>query len=330
MAKPMAEMMPDFLVIGAPKAGTTSLYHYLCQHPEVFMSPNKEPHFFAFEGAQPNFEGPGDDRAWLNAHSVVTLSDYQQLFAAAQAGQKRGEASTMYLYVKESCDHIRHYIPEVKMIAILRHPVDRAYSHYVHMRRDGREWETNFEQALAKEPERIQKNWSPAMHYRQVGLYYNQIQRYLKTFDSEQIKIYLYDDLVEKPQAIYRDIFEFIGVDPNIEIDTSARYNATSAIRKHKMLHDFLLNPNGVKAALRKVIPAHIRKPLSAKVYRKNATMVQPLSDASRSKLTASFEPEILRLQDLIGRDLSCWLETESSFSQDSKKLAGSVNVSSS
>ena len=227
-------------------------------------------------------------------------------------GRSGGEASTMYLYLKGSCDRIHHHVPTVKLIAILRHPVDRAYSHYVHMRRDGREWESDFEQALGLEAERIENNWSPALHYRQVGLYSKQLQPYLQTFDSQQIKVYLYDDLVNEPEKVYRDIFNFIGVEQHIKLDTSARYNTTSAIRKNKILHDFLINPSGLKSALRKVIPAHVRKPLSAKVYRKNATAVQPLSDDLRDKLTVSFESEILRLQDLIDRDLSHWLKLSS------------------
>lgn len=303
----MAQKMLDFLIIGAPKAGTTSIYHYLRQHPQIFMSPNKEPHFFAFEGSQPNFQGPRDDRAWLNTRSVVELDKYQQLFAEAKPDQKWGEASTMYLYMKESCDRIHHYNPQTKLIAILRQPVDRAYSHYIHMRRDGREWASNFKTAMSKEAERIQMNWSPAMHYRQVGLYHDQIQRYLREFGPAQVKVYLYDDLVNEPQALYRDLFDFIGVDC-VEIDTSTRHNTTKAIRRNKLLHDFLVNPNGIKTALKKVVPASIRQPLSAKVYQRNSTAVQPLSEDLRQELTASFESEILQLQDLIDRDLSHWL----------------------
>lgn len=305
----MAKTMPDFLVIGAPKAGTTSLNHYLSQHPQIFMSPNKEPHFFAFEGNQPNYQGPADDRAWLNTKSVIDLADYQQLFAEATAGQMCGEASTMYLYLEESCDRIHHYLPQIKLIAFLRNPVERAYSHYKHMRRDGREWETDFSQALKKEAERVEQGWAPAWHYRQVGLYHDQLQRYLEKFDTKQLKIYLYDDLLQDPQAVYRSIFEFLEVNPIFEVDTAARYNTTSVVRKNKKLHNFLMNPSGLKTALSKVIPAHIRKPLSAKVYRRNAAPIQPLSNSLRRELTSTFEPEILRLQALINRDLTGWLQ---------------------
>ncbi|MEL6350369.1 MAG: sulfotransferase [Cyanobacteria bacterium J06627_28] len=307
----MLQSMPDFLILGAPKAGTTSLYHYLSQHPQIFMSPNKEPHFFAFEGAMPTFQGPGDEQAWLNMLSVVALEAYQQLFERAKPGQKRGEASTMYLYLEESCDRIHYYLPQVKLIAFLRNPVDRAYSHFKHMRRDGREWEKDFRTALAREPERISQGWAPAWHYTQVGLYHNQLQRYLEKFSSEQVRIYLYDDLLKSPETIYRDLFDFIGVDADWTVDTSKRYNTTSVARKNKVLHDFLMKPNALKTALRQIIPAHIRKPLSAKMYRKNATAIQPLSMTHRLELIQRFEPEILRLQELLGRDLSDWIKTE-------------------
>ncbi|MEL6604276.1 MAG: sulfotransferase [Cyanobacteria bacterium J06614_10] len=308
----MAQTMPDFLIIGAPKSGTTSLYHYLAQHPQIFMSPNKEPHFFAFEGEQPNFTGSGDDQAWINTRSVVTLPAYQQLFSAAEPGQKCGEASTMYLYLEKSCDRIFHHLPNVKLIAFLRHPVDRAYSHYKHLRRDGREWEGDFGIAMEKEAKRIQQNWSPAWHYRQIGLYSEQIKRYQYKFSPEQLQIYLYDDLLKNPQAVYRSIFKFIGVDADIDIDVSQRHNTTTAVRKNKLLHDFLIKPNGLKTVLRQVIPAQIRQPLSAKVYRKNATTIPSLSASQRAELTCQFESDILRLQDLIKRDLSQWLSSSS------------------
>lgn len=304
----MAGRLPDFLIIGAPKSGTTSLYHYLTQHPQIFMSSNKEPYFFAFEGSRPTFCGPGDEQAWINAQSVVNLSDYQQLFTKARDDQQCGEASTMYLYVKESCDRIYHYIPQAKLIAFLRHPVDRAYSHYKHLRRDGREWESDFSQSMRKEHERIEQGWSPAWHYRQVGNYCEQIKRFQQCFGPSQLKIFLYDDLVSNPQKLCCDLFEFIKVDSSLEIDTSKRHNTTTAVRKNKAIHNFLTQPSKLKSTLRQVVPAHIRKPLSAKVYRKNAKSIASLSDALRSELTDSFRAEILQLQDLIDRDLSHWL----------------------
>ncbi len=304
----MARALPDFLIIGAPKSGTTSLYHYLAQHPQVFMSPNKEPHFFAFEGSPPAFEGPGDDRAWLNTSSVSELSEYQALFTKATAQQKCGEASTMHLYLENSHRNIAYHQPSTKLIAILRHPLDRAYSHYAHLRREGREWETDFRRALEQESERIRKNWSPAWHYRSVGQYHKQLKPYLQTFDFEQLRIYLFDDFVRTPQKIYREIFEFIGVEADVEIDTSTRHNTTSTFRKNRLVHHFLTESNGLKTALKQIIPAHIRKPLSAKAYRKNVASSQPLTAALRDHLLPSFEPDILKLQDLLERDLSCWL----------------------
>jgi len=237
------------------------------------------------------------------------LEAYQQLFKEAAVEQTCGEASTMYLYWEGSCDRIAHHNPQTKLIAVLRHPLDRAYSHYSHLRREGREWESDFSQALEKESERIAAQWSPAWHYRNVGKYHSQLQKYLQRFGPEQLRIYLYDDLLKKPHTVYREIFEFIGVSPEIKVDASVQHNTTTTFRKNKLLHDFLTAPNGLKTALKQIVPAHIRKPLAAKVYRQNVTPSLPLSTSMRNELLPSFETEILQLQTLIQRDLSSWLE---------------------
>ena len=308
----MTEAMPDFLIVGAPKAGTTSLYHYLHQHPQIFMSANKEPHFFAFESQTPNFCGPGDAQAWLNTSSVTQLADYQRLFADARPEQKCAEASTMYLYLNDSCDRIAHYSHQnghqTKLIAILRHPLTRAYSHYAHLRREGREWESDFRRALEQESERKAKNWSPAWHYRSVGQYHSQIKQYLETFGPNAVKVYLYDDLQKDPQGVYRSIFEFIGVDTSIQIDTSVRHNTTSNFRKNRVVHHFLTQPNGLKSVLKQWIPKHIRQPLAAKAYRKNVVPSQPLSPTLYNELLPTFESDILKLGSILGRDLSHWM----------------------
>src|SRR5215218_4707583 len=121
--------MPNFLIIGAGKSGTTSLYHYLGQHPEVFMSPMKEPKFFCFEGERPNFRGPGDDEE-INRKCVTTIDAYRALFDGVACEKAVGEASSMYLYYPKAPERIDHHVAGVRLIAVLRNPVDRAYSSY--------------------------------------------------------------------------------------------------------------------------------------------------------------------------------------------------------
>lgn len=129
--------LPNFLVIGAHKAGTTALYNYLKQHPQVYMSPAKEPRFFALEGKNLKFLGPKKDPG--NRCRFTTLEAYRELFQGVSSEVAIGEASTLYLYSQEAPKRIQHYIPDAKLIAILRNPIKRAYSNFVHAMQDDRE-----------------------------------------------------------------------------------------------------------------------------------------------------------------------------------------------
>lgn len=301
--------LPTFLLLGAPKAGTTALYHVLRQHPQVFMSAVKEPHFFAFTSPQEmQFNGPRDDRAYLSTQSVVDFAAYQNLFSGATE-VARGEASTMYLYHPQTPKRIAQYAPEVKLVAILRNPIDRAFSHFLHLRRDGREWLTDFAEALAAEPERITQGWSPAWHYQAVGNYAEQLPRYWQQFPREQLRIYLYEDWQQNPDAFLQDLFEFIGVEPNFRPPDRDRANTTNQVQKNLGIHDFLTQENPLKSVLRRLIPAQIRQPLAAKAYRANVSAPPKLTPELRSQLLPQFRDGILKTQDLIDRDLSAWLK---------------------
>jgi len=159
--------MPNFLIIGAPKSGTTSLAQYLGQHPEVYISPKKEPYFFAFENEQVDFLGPGiqgKDHI-INSAVVVDLEEYRRLFQGVSNEVAIGEASTLYLSFPKAAERIKYHIPDVKLIAILRDPADRAYSGFMHSLRDNCEPIADFAQALAAEEERIKLNWGPLWRY---------------------------------------------------------------------------------------------------------------------------------------------------------------------
>ncbi len=151
--------LPNFLVIGATKSGTTSLYTYLKQHPEVYM-PMKEPNFFALEGREPPFfRGP---EGWKEPSQkrITDLEGYRTLFAGASGEKAMGEVSPLYLYAPQAAYRIRRYVPEAKLVAILRNPVERAYSAYMHLVREDRE-PLGFAEALKEEERRIQSNWGP-------------------------------------------------------------------------------------------------------------------------------------------------------------------------
>lgn len=300
--------LPNFLLIGAPKCGTTSLYRYLVQHPQIFMSANKEPNFFALEGHPPHYSGPGDERAGMSLESVTDLATYQALFAPSGGASALGEASTMYLYLPETAERIHHYVPQAKLIAVLRHPVERAYSHYLHLRNDGREWLEDFHAALDAEDERIAQNYAPAWHYRHVGLYSQQIQRYRQYFGPDQLKIFLYEDLRQNQAAVIQEMFDFLGLDPAFQPDTSSRHNVSNTVRRHQWLHNFLTRDNPVKSMLRAVLPKSVRQPLATRAYKQNVTKAPPFNPQLKQELLPLFKDDIEALQPLIQKDLSSWL----------------------
>jgi hypothetical protein len=295
--------MPNFLVIGAAKSGTTSLYHYLAQHPDVFMSPVKEPKFFALEGEKPSFRGPGDGEA----DAVTTLEDYRALFEGADDERAVGEASPLYLYLEEALGRIKHYVPEARLIAVLRDPVERAYSSFLHKVRDGRETTTDFAEALALEEDRIREGWAYGWHYKRRGFYHEQIIRYYEAFGPGQIRVYLYEDLKRDPRALLRDAYGFLGVDNSFVPNLSLKHNA-SGIPKNKLVHSLLRGRNPIKTALKPLLPEGLRKKLLVDLQRRNLEKAPLIPSEVRRGLVEEYREDILKLQDLIERDLSGWL----------------------
>ncbi|MDE5076022.1 MAG: sulfotransferase [Trichodesmium sp. St5_bin2_1] len=304
-------MMPNFLIIGATKAGTTSLYNYLKQHPQIYMSPVKEPRFFAFEGENtPHFLGyDGKQQRW----TVITeIEDYQALFRGVSDEIAIGEASTLYLYSPKAPERIRYHIPDVKVIAILRDPVERAYSHFLHFVRSSHEPFSDFLQAFQDEENRIQKNLGMLWHYKNMGFYSVQISRYFKVFDRANIKVYLYEDWNNDPLRFLEEIFSFLGVDSTFVPDMSLRSNP-SVIPKNPALQKFLLYPNFLRSFLKFFLPKKLRQGISLTLYKeniKNGFKPPLLSDNVREELIEVYRDDIWKLQDLINRDLSMWLKT--------------------
>jgi hypothetical protein len=304
-------MMPNFLIIGAMKSGTTSLYQYLNQHPQIYMSPKKEPNFFALEGSSLDFdgaEGKEKIKRWLERAFVTDLEEYRALFRGVSSEKAVGEASPMYLYNPEAPSRIKHYIPEAKLIAILRNPVERAYSAFVYMSRDGREPLSVFSQALQAEETRMATNWEWIWHYKNVGFYYAQLKRYSDMFDQDQIKVYLYEDLKADPLHVVQDIFRFLRVDDTFNPDTSLRHNV-SGIPKNRALSWLLFKRNPVKAGLRPLLPEGMRRLVSISLKNRSLVKAPPLAPEVRRELTEVYRDDILKLEGLIGRDLSEWLQ---------------------
>lgn len=296
---------PTFLILGAMKAGTTALYTALDQHPDVHMSPVKEPNFFAFAEQPPDFQAPIDRRPeGVNHTSITEAERYQQLFTGAPVGAARGEASHWYLYHPDAPANIEQYAPDAKLIAMLRNPIERAYSEFLHFVRDGDEPLDDFAAALDAEPRRIEANWALG-RYVDRGRYDEQVERYLDRFPDEQLRIYLYDDFASDPEAVRRDLFAFIGVDPSFEPE-ERRVNV-SGVPRSRWLHGLLTAAQPVREVVAPLVPDAVVDWANAL---KNRNLEKPPMDpAVRTRLIDTFRPHIRRLETLIDRDLSHWLE---------------------
>jgi hypothetical protein len=297
------DQLPNFLIIGAQKAGTTSLYYYLDQHPQVYMSPVKEPHFFSYEEQSQQKRAP---RIRRPAESVSNLGDYRALFRGADSATARGEASPSYIYSENAPLRIRQLIPNARMIAVLRDPVARAFSNFVHARRDGREPLADFAAAIDAEEQRIRDGWGPLYHYRRKGFYYRQLSRYLELFDRSQLQIFLFEDLMTEPLRVTTVAFRFLGVSDEFQADISEKHNV-STLPKHNVagtLYGALRKNSRLVSFAKKALPSAIRG-----YVRSEASEPLRLSPEVRSELVGAFREDVLRLQQLIGRDLSFWLE---------------------
>lgn len=300
--------LPNFLIIGAAKSGTTSLHYYLQQHPEIFMCPRKDTFFFDFDGQAPAYSGPGDNE-WYQGYAVTQPQDYEALFAGISSEKAVGESCAGYLYDPQAPKRIHQHIPHAKLIAVLRDPVERAYSSFLQQVRDGYETVADFGEALDLEAERIRGNWRPIWHYRNRGFYGEQLERYLRLFDSSQLRVYLYEDLQGDPAAMLKDIFGFLEVDEGFMPDVSVRHNVAGIPRSRTLLK-LMMTPNSLKTLVKPLLPARIRSSLRAAITEHRTSLRRPpVPPQIRRELIAEHRLDTLRLQDLIQRDLSHWLQ---------------------
>jgi hypothetical protein len=280
---------PDFFVVGAAKSGTTSLYRYLVQHPAIFMPKLKEPHFFG---------------EWDLSTGVSSLEEYLDLFAGVPKRLRAGEATTSYLYSRSAAQEIKRFQPNAKIVMVLRDPVDRAYSNYW----DQIEENLSFEEALAAEPKRIQQGWRYAYHYFEGGRYAEQVSRYLQVFGHDAVRIYLFEDLIGDAGNVCRDIFLALRVDPDYPIDVSGAYNP-SGLPRSAFLSKLLHERSSIKEPIKKILPPSLRQDLKASLRAVNVRPAPQMNPETRSRLRAIYRDDILRLEQLIARDLSNWLE---------------------
>ncbi|MEL6352915.1 MAG: sulfotransferase [Cyanobacteria bacterium J06627_28] len=303
---------PTFLLIGAAKAGTTSLTKYLTQHPQIFVCPRREPNFFVFadefggSNEKPNAAGQNRYDA-LKDRAIRDIELYHNQFEAVTDEKIFGEASPLYLCTPKTAERIHRYKSGMKLVVILRNPADRAFSHFVYAVANGRESLSNFDAAIAQEDISTENIWIGARHYIRLGFYYSQLKPYFQIFDRSQIKVCLYEDFSKDSTKVMKEILSFLDVDNNFIPDMTARHNQ-SLIPKNKTLHHFLMQQNIAAKTIKTILPEQVIN-LAKSIRARNLVKSNAkLSAQARQNLMAIYREDILELQALIDKDLSCWL----------------------
>ena len=280
---------PNFIVIGAGKCGTTSLYDYLNQHPQVYLCPQKETYFFVPEPIRSKFKPWG---------AITDFSDYANLFKNADDNSVIGEISTTYYRHSGAAQQIYQTLPNVKIIAILRDPASRAFSDYQMHFRKGNE-KTDFTQLI-----------SPDNRFIKPGFYYSELIPFFEIFKPQQIKILLFEDFSKNPLAFIEEFFEFIGVDTKFVPDINKK-SREGGLPKNKALNTLLTQPNYFRtlgaSCLSLFLPLSTRQKIRSGLIKKNIQTTK-ISTEARKQLLEIYHHDILQLQELIDRDLSAWL----------------------
>jgi Sulfotransferase family len=296
----LARVLPNFFIVGAAKSGTTALYRYLRQHPDVYLPDVKEPRFFSYDpDDRTRYAGP---RAHELIDSVVKdQAAYEALYEAANGERAIGDVSPAYLPSPIAADRIRAAVPDARVVAVLRDPVERAYSHFLDNVGSGWEPETDFERVLDLREQRRRERWWRKWDYVDNGFYAAQLERYFEAFERDRIRIYLYEDLRADPLDLVTEVLRFVGVDPSAELDVSGRHNVSS-VPRHRGVQRLLSAPAPVRGALRPLVPGRLR----SRIRRGNLHRPE-MSPVARARLRETYREDVDRLEALIGRDLSAW-----------------------
>lgn len=304
----MSRHVPTFLVAGAAKSGTTSLAHYLRQHPDVFVAREKESHHFLFDGQSPQFTGPGDDREF-NRLLIPDRSRYLACFDDVARQRAIGEASVYYMYRPEAMERALAFSPEMRFIVILREPLARAYSAYSHHRRD--QWEplADFAAAVVAEDERVASGWSFGWHYRRVSDYAAQLRAAKQIVPAKQLRVVLYDDLVDRPVETLQSLFEYLGVDDSFVCDTSLRLNVSGRPRSDR-LNSLLARSGPAKNLVKRMVPYRLGINVQQRVRNWNLRPEQ-LDDRAEDRLREVFRFDAEEIGRLANCNVNGWARGE-------------------
>jgi hypothetical protein len=311
---------PNFFIVGAPKAGTTSLYHYLDQHPQIYMSPIKEPCYFASEIRAENF---GADLQDLVAHDAQVLrnyldgpmrekrfggpvtcwEDYLKLFWWVREQKAIGEASVCYLWSKTAARNIAAQIPDARVLMILRDPAERAFSQYAYLVTNG-QIRMSFPAYIQSSLGSTGGKFGISHPFLEFGLYYEQVRRFLDLFPIENIRIYFYEDYRRQPAATVADICRFLEVSDSFTPDLSSKYLEPQVPRSIAI--GYALKKYGFWQRAKLLMPQALDAFARRLIFRKRKSIAMARRD--RKYLVDYYREDIQNLSQLLNRDLAGWI----------------------
>ena len=302
----MRNKLPNFLIVGAAKSGTSSLHNYLNQHPQVFMpSYNKE----GMKVKEPRFLIK--DLVEHRLHNGVwTFDEYQLLFNKVTDEKAIGESTVLYLYYfEEAIKNIKYRLDKnTRIIIMLRNPVDRAFSAYNHVARSVKE-QLSFEEALEIEHERLELDptLTPMVMYKDMGLYCNMVKAYLDNF--ENVHIIMYEDFKNDTAKEVKKTLEFLGLDSKVSLDTLSNHNVGGKSWKTPFFKHFFVKDNLVKKLFRKVFSFSVRK--KARIFLESILKQtsNPINQGTRDNLVVFFKEDVSKLEKLLRINLKHWKE---------------------
>jgi hypothetical protein len=300
--------LPNFFVIGVPKAGTTALHVALAQHPRLYMSEVKEPKFFLCDGPPPTRGGPGDAKTFRER--IWRREDYEALFARAPEGALCGESTPFYLYDPDAQRRLHQALPDARLIAVLRDPIDRAHSNWTHLWSAGLEPEGDFLTACSLEQRRATDGWAQFWRYLHLGRYGEQLQRLYTHFRREQVLILRYWQLRDEPAQTLDRICRFLDIETGLltEIPAANVTTHATASLKNRMLSALLR----ALAAIDPYLPGPIRRrgeDALSRMIQSEQRRRYPLTAEQRAELIPHFAADITLLQELTGESFDDWLQ---------------------
>ena len=288
-------MKVDFFIVGAPKAGTTSLYHYLSEHPQVEMSSQKEPDYFSDKAIH-------EQGMYYAKNRVNTLDKYESLFVQKES-VVYGEASVSYLFYENVAEDIKKYNPNAKIIIMLRNPIERAFSHYLMDYRLGL-ISDSFENVLAK----ISKHKNAHLFYQQyieVSKYSKQIQRYLDFFEKDSILFIDYEDFKINVSKTVDQVYNFLHISTEFAADINTKHN-TFTMPKNKvirLIYSFVF----LRKILTFLFPIYLVKNIRVLLFKSDKK--PELLKETRSLLSIIFNDDIKKMEEVLAKNYSKWIK---------------------